>query len=142
MIFAPRQVSHLTQVNEAEGDPFWKTQLTFDHNERPLMPTRGTMDESGQYVTLDNATDDRKTISMNGSGFIEMLARQMTADLQAEAALTPIGASTPLTSKGVSFGTLIHKADGTWDTSKVEGLVAPSLSTPGEQRRLPAAVQQ
>ena len=106
--------------------------LTFDHNEKPLMPTRGTMDESGQYVTLDNATDDRKTISMNGSGFIEMLARQMTADLQAEAALTPIGGSTPLTSKGVSFGTLIHKADGSWDTSKVEGLVAPSLSTSGQ----------
>jgi di-heme oxidoreductase (putative peroxidase) len=103
--------------------------LTFDHNEKPLMPTRGALDESGQYVTLDNATDDRKTISMNGSGFVEMLARQMTADLQAEAASTPLGGNMPLMSKGVSFGRLTHNADDSWDASKVQGLVAPSLST-------------
>lgn len=104
--------------------------LTFDHND--LTPTRGAVDESGKFVTLDNATDDRKTISMNGSGFVEMLARQMTADLQAERNSTPPATSMPLGSKGVSFGTLTHNADGTWDTSKVQGLVAPSLSTSGQ----------
>lgn len=110
--------------------------LTFDHND--LMVTRGAVDESGKFVTLDNATgtldsatDDRKTISMNGSGFVEMLARQMTANLQAERDATPLGGSTLLISKGVSFGTLTHNADGTWNTSNVQGLVAPSLSTKG-----------
>jgi hypothetical protein len=106
--------------------------LTFDHNETPLKPTRGAEDENGNFVTFDNATDDRKTISMNGSGFVEMLARQMTADLQAKRDATAPGASTALISKGVSFGTLTHNADGTWNTSNVQGLVAPSLSTSGQ----------
>jgi hypothetical protein len=103
--------------------------LTFDHDD--LIPTRGAVDESGKFVTMDNATNDRKTIGMQGSGFIEMLARQMTADLQAERDTTSPGSSVHLTSKGVSFGTLIHNLDGTWNASKVEGLVAPSLATKG-----------
>ena len=103
--------------------------LTFDHNDG--IATRGATDESGKLVTMDNATNDRKTIGMNGSGFVEMLARQMTADLQAERDATPPGNSRQLTSKGISFGTLTHNADGSWDTSKVQGLAAPSLSSKG-----------
>jgi mono/diheme cytochrome c family protein len=99
--------------------------LTFDHGDGIM--TRGAVDESGKFVTMENATNDRKTIGMNGSGFVEMLARQMTADLQAERNATPPGTSTPLMSKGVSFGILTHKADGTWNTSQVQGLAAPSL---------------
>ena len=99
--------------------------LTFDHSDDT--PTRGAKDESGNFVTLDNATDDRKTIGMNGSGFVEMLARQMTADLQAERDLTPPGRSIQLNSKGVSFGILTHSLDGSWDASNVQGLPAPSL---------------
>ena len=34
-----------------------------------------------------------------------------------------------LSSKGISFGTLIHNSDGGWDASKVEGISAPSLTT-------------
>ena len=86
---------------------------------------------SGKFVNLDNATDDRKTVGMNGSGYIEMLARQMTADLQAIRDEIPAGRSGGLVSKGVSFGIITHNADGTWDTSKVQGLCAPSLSTTG-----------
>jgi hypothetical protein len=103
--------------------------LTFDHNDGITL--RGAVDESGKFVTMDNATDDRKTIGMNGSGFVEMLARQMTSDLQAERDATPPGNSRQLTSRGVSFGTLTHNADGTWNTSQAEGLAAPSLSSKG-----------
>jgi mono/diheme cytochrome c family protein len=103
--------------------------LTFDHSDGIM--TRGAVDEAGKFVTMDNATNDRKTIGMNGSGFVEMLARQMTADLQAERDATPPGNSKQLTSKGVSFGTLTHNADGTWNTSQVQGLAAPSLSSKG-----------
>jgi hypothetical protein len=103
--------------------------LTFDHNDGITL--RGAVDESGKFVTMDNATDDRKTIGMNGSGFVEMLARQMTSDLQAERDATPPGNSRQLTSKGVSFGTLTHNADGTWNTSQADGLAAPSLSSKG-----------
>ena len=103
--------------------------LTFDHTD-PI-PTRGAKDESGNFVTMDNATNDRKTIGMNGSGFVEMLARQMTADLQAERDATSPGTSKSLLSKGISFGTLLHNANGSWDTSQVDGLAAPSLSKNG-----------
>ncbi len=84
--------------------------LTLDHNDGITL--RGAVDESGKFVTMDNATDDRKTIGMNGSGFVEMLARQMTAELQAERDATSLGNSKQLTSKGISFGTLTHNADG------------------------------
>ncbi|HZC81831.1 MAG TPA: di-heme oxidoredictase family protein, partial [Nitrospiraceae bacterium] len=104
--------------------------LTFDHVDPrdSSIRTRGALDELGNFVTMDNATNDRKTIGMNGSGFVEMLARQMTADLQAERDATPPGNSRQLMSKGVSFGILTHKTDGTWNTSQVQGLAAPSLS--------------
>jgi hypothetical protein len=103
--------------------------LTFDHNDGFTL--RGAVDESGRFVTMDNATNDRKTIGMNGSGFLEMVARQMTADLQAIAAETLPGSRSYLVTKGVSFGTISHNADGTWNTSQVVGLPAPSLKTNG-----------
>ena len=80
---------------------------------------------------MENGTNDRKTIGMNGSGFIEMLARQMTAHLQAERDATTPGRSKQLMSKGSSFGVLTHNLDGTWNTSQVQGLPAPSLSSKG-----------
>ena len=103
--------------------------LTFDHGDG--ITTRGAVDESGKLVTMENVTNDRKTIGMNGSGFVEMLARQMTAELQAERDATPPGKSTQLLSKGISFGALTHNGDGTWSVSQVQGLAAPSLSTKG-----------
>jgi hypothetical protein len=103
--------------------------LTFDHGDS--ITTRGSVDESGKFVTLETAADERKTIGMHGSGFIEMLARQMTADLQAERDATPPGRGAQLMSKGISFGVLTHNADGSWDASRVVGLAAPSLSTSG-----------
>ena len=100
---------------------------TFDHNDE--IPTKGATDELGRFVTLQTIANERKTIGMNGSGFIEMLARQMTADLQAiRDSITP-GQSKALVSKGVSFGVLARSVDGSWNTSRVEGLPAPSLST-------------
>ena len=101
--------------------------LDFDHS-NPT-PTRGVADERGVFTTMATAFNERKTIGMNGSGFIEMLARQMTADLQRQRNATPAGASVALASKGISFGTLIHNADGSWDVSRVEGIAAPSLIT-------------
>ncbi len=128
---------HNTPVPGAGGDRVTEVfvlaqrfdRLTFDHNDG--ITTRGAVDESGKLVTMENATNDRKTVGMNGSGFVEMLARQMTADLQAERDATVPGNSTHLMSKGVSFGILTHNLDGTWNTAQVQGLAAPSLSTKG-----------
>ena len=103
--------------------------LTFDHDDGVTL--RGAVDESGKFVTMENEANDRKTIGMNGSGYLEMVARQMTAKLRAIVNSTPSGSSLPLVCKGVSFGAITHNIDGTWDASKVVGLPAPSLKSAG-----------
>lgn len=103
---------------------------TFDRSD--AMPTRGAVDELGNPVTLQDISNSRKTIGMFGSGFIEMLARQITTDLQRIRDNTPAGRRAPLLSKGIYFGVLIHNPDGTWDTSQVEGLPAASIATSGD----------
>jgi hypothetical protein len=102
---------------------------TFDRSDTAF--TQGGLNEHGEPVTLQNIANERRTIGMNGSGFIEMLARQMTLDLQAIRNATVPGASQVLVTKGVSFGTLSRRMDGTWDTSGVQGLPAPSVATTG-----------
>ncbi len=100
-------------------------------NATDTLNTKGEMDERGLPVTLQTIGNSRKTIGMFGSGFIEMLARQITADLQATVAETAPGTARALTSKGISFGQIIRRADGTWETSRVDGIPAPSLVTSG-----------
>src|SRR5215831_9309152 len=68
---------------------------------------------------------------MSGSGFIEMLARQITADLQAIRDALPPGAAGELKSKGISFGVIARRADGSWDVSRIAGIPDPSLQTTG-----------
>jgi hypothetical protein len=55
--------------------------ITFDALDR--IGTKGAVDERGLPVTLQTVADSRKTVGMFGSGFIEMLARQITEELQA-----------------------------------------------------------
>lgn len=95
------------------------------------VPTRGGVDETGKPVFLQTIADSRKTIGMFGSGYLEMVARQMTTDLRSIRDNTPLGASRALVTKGVSFGMLTHNLDGTWDTSKVVGLPPPATATSG-----------
>jgi len=100
---------------------------TFDRSDS--ITTRGALAENGQFAVLQDIANERKTVSMNGSGFIEMLARQMTGKLQALRDSIQAGGSQSLQTNGVSFGVLSRAADGSWDTSRVEGLPAPSLAT-------------
>ena len=93
--------------------------------------TSGSRDELGRLVTEQSIGNERATLGMFGSGFIEMLARQMTAELQAIRDSTPLGQSRPLVTKGVSFGTIARSSDGRWDTSRVEGIPPSSLEPAG-----------
>jgi hypothetical protein len=86
-------------------------------------------DENGKAVTLQNIGNSRATPGMFGAGYVEMVARQMTTDLQVLRNPLRPGEAASLRSKGVSFGTLKRRLDGTWDTSGVEGLPPPSLSS-------------
>lgn len=91
--------------------------------------TRGVTDERGLPVTLQSIANSRHTPGMFGSGFIEMLSRQMTADLRAIRDSIAPGTAKPLISKNVRFGVLGRDTTGAWDTSRVEGIPAVSLAT-------------
>jgi cytochrome c peroxidase len=93
--------------------------------------TTGARDERGQLVNMDTIGNSRSTPGMFGSGYVEMLARQMTAELQAIRDTLRPGQARALVSKGVSFGTLSRKTNGAWDLSRVEGL--PYASTMSEE---------
>ena len=90
--------------------------------------TKGTSDENGRPVDLQDIANSRNTLGMFGSGYIEMLARQITADLQAIRDTIPVGGSAKLVSKGVSFGVLARTGVNNWNTAGVTGLPAPSLA--------------
>ena len=68
----------------------------FDDARRVCTKSRST--SRGQRMNLDNIADSRMTFGMFGAGYIEMLARQMTADLQAIRDATPRGGSRQLIS--------------------------------------------
>jgi len=98
--------------------------LTFDHLD--TIPLRGTLDERGLPVTLPSF-NSRNTLGMFGAGFIEMLARQITTDLRVIRDGMAPGQTKALASKGIAYGQLTRRADGTWDTSAVQGIPASSL---------------
>ena len=98
---------------------------TFDPGD--TLPTRGTVDESGKVVSLQHAADSRSTTGMFGAGYVEMLARQMTGELQQIRGGIRLGETKALVAKGVHFGRLTLSRSGLWDTSEVEGLGRLSL---------------
>src|SRR5215813_4759459 len=86
-------------------------------------------------------SDERNTLGMNGSGAIEMLAREMTADLLAlrqfaieKARRTGGDYTVSLRTKGVHFGQLTARPDGTLDDSQVEGADPDLVIKPFHQK--------
>lgn len=86
-------------------------------------------------------SNERNTLGMNGSGAIEMLAREMTAELlvireTAKATAVRSGKNTtlPLLTKGVSFGQITARPDLTVDTSQIEGIDADLIVKPFHQK--------
>lgn len=99
---------------------------SFDHL-GDAVSMSGAFDFQGNPVTLSTIGNYRATLGMFGSGYIEMLARQITADLQFIRDSLAIGESAALASKGISFGTLTRTANG-YDVSGVQGLPPQSLA--------------
>lgn len=98
--------------------------VTFNSNDKTV--TAGARDELGQPVTLQSVGNFRATTGMFGAGYIEMLAREMTADLQRIRDTIRPGEQRSLLTKGVNFGVLERSTDGRWITRRVTGL--PRLS--------------
>src|SRR5262249_57086375 len=75
------------------------------------------------------SADQRNAPHLLGMGPVGLLAREMSAELEAEAKAASERAKVeahrveqPLTAKGVSFGRIAADPDGTLDASDVEGV--------------------
>ncbi len=104
-----------------------------DFDAQNALPLRGSRDELGAAVTLASAGNARRSIGMFGSGYVELLARQMTTELQRQRDTLQPGQSRELIVRGVSFGRLKRIIDGRWDVHEVEGLPAASTATFGSE---------
>jgi hypothetical protein len=88
--------------------------------------------------TIDaKVTNERNTISVFGDGAIEMVAREMTSELQAQrdaarlrAAVTHSDERVRLETKGVQFGYLTLRPDGTFATDELEGIDSDLIVKP------------
>ncbi len=103
--------------------------VTFDPADK--VPTRGTVTEEGKPATLQTVANLRATTGMFGAGYLEMLAREITNDLQRIRDSVKAGETKGLASKGVEFGSITLRRDGLWDVSKVKGLPRLSLLSGG-----------
>lgn len=98
--------------------------------------------------TLDPVTEsvngefsnERNTLGMFGAGPIEMLAREMTAELHAQrdqaiadASSSGTAVTVDLVAKGVGFGLLVVEPDGTMDASALQGIDADLIVKPFHQ---------
>jgi len=102
--------------------------VTFD--EKDKVPTRGTMDEQSHAASLDTVANLRATTGMFGAGYLEMMAREMSEELQKIRFGMRPGETRPLITKGISFGVLTRRPDGSWDVSRVVGLPRLSVLAP------------
>jgi hypothetical protein len=87
------------------------------------------------------ASNERNTLGMNGSGPIEMLAREMSAELIAirdaarlQAANSGNPVTLPLSAKGVTFGHVTATPDGRIDPSGIEGVDWDLIVKPFHQK--------
>ena len=92
---------------------------------------------------------ERGTTALHGNGLMELLAREMTAELHERraAALTEARRSgkpvtVPLTAKGVSFGRLGAAPDGLLDTSRIEGVHPDLVVKPFTQKAVVTSLRQ
>ena len=106
--------------------------------------------ESAQFDSTDPSfSSERHTIALMGAGLVELLAREMTAELRAEraAAITQARASQTdvrqdLVAKGVRFGALVAHPDGIVDLDGVEGVDADLIVRPFSRKGVFTSLRQ
>ncbi|MBP0615928.1 di-heme oxidoredictase family protein [Jiella mangrovi] len=106
--------------------------------------------ESAHFDTLDaQFSNERGTNHLFGAGLVELLAREMAAELKAErrAALRqardtgePVRAS--LSSKGVDFGRITALPDGSVDLSELDGVDDDLVLRPFTQKGVMTSLRQ
>ncbi len=106
--------------------------------------------ESAQFDNTDPSfSSERHTIALMGAGLVELLAREMTADLQAiraeavaHARLTGEDCRADLAAKGVRFGWIIAHADGIVDLDSVDGVDADLIVRPFSRKGVFTSLRQ
>ncbi|WP_428672990.1 di-heme oxidoredictase family protein [Roseibium sp.] len=106
--------------------------------------------ESADFDTIDpQFSNERNTNAIQGAGLIELLAREMTADLRrqrldvlAKARKTGQAVTVALQTKGIPFGTLTASADGTLDVSGLDGIDDDLTLRPFSQKGVFASLRQ
>ena len=106
--------------------------------------------EFAQFDSTDPTfSSERHPVSLMGAGFIELLAREMTADLQgirkgavtqARATGEPVRAD--LVSKGVRFGSLEAHPEGMVDLDSVDGVDADLIVRPFSRKGVFTSLRQ
>lgn len=94
-------------------------------------------------------SNERNTNHLFGAGLIELLAREMTVDLQAirneaarQARAKGETVTLPLDTKGVSFGSITVEADGMVDLSGLDGVDTDLVIRPFSQKGVMTSLRQ
>ncbi|MDE3174983.1 MAG: hypothetical protein KGM15_02610 [Pseudomonadota bacterium] len=106
--------------------------------------------ESAQFDSTDPSfSNERHTTALMGAGLVELLAREMTADLRAErddalarARATGKDVVADLVSKGVRFGALKAHADGLVDLDSLDGVDADLTVRPFSRKGVFTSLRQ
>jgi hypothetical protein len=106
--------------------------------------------ESAQFDTTDPSfSSERHTIALMGAGLVELIAREMTADLQAiradavrHARETGEDCRADLISKGVRFGWVVARADGMVDLDSVDGVDSDLIVRPFSRKGVFTSLRQ
>lgn len=105
---------------------------------------------NADFDSLDpQFSNERNSNHLFGAGLVELLAREMTADLQAirtqalqEARQTRQAVKVELLSKGVSYGYITAQADGVLDLSGIQGIDADLIIRPFSQKGVFPSLRQ
>ena len=106
--------------------------------------------ESAQFDTIDPSfSSERHTIALMGAGLIELIAREMTADLKAirsdavrRACASGEVVRADLVSKGVRFGWIVAHPDGMVDLDAVDGVDADLIVRPFSRKGVFTSLRQ
>jgi hypothetical protein len=106
--------------------------------------------ESAEFDNVDPTfSSERHTIALMGAGLVELLAREMTADLQNErneavkrAWATGAAVTADLVSKGVRYGAITAHPDGIVDLDRIEGVDADLIVRPFSRKGVFTSLRQ
>ncbi|MEQ8768628.1 MAG: di-heme oxidoredictase family protein [Planctomycetota bacterium] len=115
----------------------------------PFVDFDGGPGDGNAPQTLDGVANERNTVGMFGSGYVELLAREMSTRLHtirdeaiADAQSGGTDVTRNLIAKGVDFGSITAHPDGTVDTSAVDGVDTDLIIKPFHQKGAVISLRQ